>query len=164
MAATISPIQTKHKLVATLKLLYPEIEFTEGNSFSYTYGGNTITYPINNSNTDRFSYSLLHEIGHAIELHNNFKNDLELLKIERSAWENAIIIGQKIDILISKEHIEKCMDTYRDWLYARSLCPYCHQCGLQSSTTEYTCLFCRNRWRVSKSRLCRVTRRQALKK
>jgi hypothetical protein len=84
--------------------------------------------------------------------------------MERDAWDKAIQIGKDFGLDIPTEHIEYCLDTYRDWLYARSLCPICHQCGLQSSKTAYTCVFCSTSWSVSKSRLCRVTRRTTTKK
>lgn len=164
MAATISPPRTKTALLSQLELLYPAIDFTEGDSFAYSYGDNRVMYPGSRSHFLQFSYSLLHELGHAEALHNNFKNDLELINLERDAWDIAVRIGHKIGIAIDTNHIEKCMDTYRDWLYARSLCPNCHQCGLQSGSREYSCPFCQNRWTVSESRLCKVSRRNALKK
>jgi hypothetical protein len=144
--------------------MYPDINFTEGEVFSYSHGDSTVTYPNNVSNLTEFLYSLLHETGHAELLHNNFSSDIDLVNIERDAWERSIDIGQKIDVVVDSEHIEKCMDTYRDWLYARSLCPHCHQCGIQSARTTYSCPFCHNSWTVSLSRLCKVSRRGATKK
>lgn len=164
MAATSSHSIAKTSKFSQLKSMYPAIEFAPGDTFSYSHGNSTVTYPIDSVKNTQFFYSLLHELGHAELSHNNFTNDLELVKLERDAWEKSKDIGQKIGIEIDPEHIEKCMDSYRDWLYARSLCPNCHQCGIQSARTAYSCPFCRNRWVVSQSRLCKVTRRSAHKK
>lgn len=164
MAATISHKTTKTNYFTELKSMYPAIHFTPGEIFSYSHGNSTVTYPIDSVQDTRFFYSLLHELGHAEALHNNFKSDLELIKLERDAWEKSKDIGQKIGIVVDHDHIEKCMDTYRDWIYARSLCPNCHQCGIQSARTAYSCPFCHNTWVVSQSRLCKVTRRNSRKK
>jgi len=143
--------------------MYPAITFTPGDMFSWSAGDTTVYYPADASFNDQFIYSLLHEIGHASLMHNNFTNDLSLVALERDAWEKSIQIAQEIGTSIDGDHIEKCMDTYRDWLYARSLCPNCHQCGLQTAKTAYKCVFCDHEWKVSESRLCKVTRRSIKK-
>lgn len=159
MDATHSPSNSKSSLLERLKKAYPAYSFKIGNHFAWDAHTTTVSYPISAEHAETFSYSLLHELGHAELMHNNFTSDVELVRMERAAWEKAIEIANTFNETISYEHIETCMDTYRDWLYARSLCPTCKQCGIQTGTTEYSCAFCRAHWKVNASRLCRVTRR-----
>lgn len=163
MDATSSPARTNSPTLKAIVSMFPAITFTKGEIFSWSHGNNTIYYPADAKFDSSFICSFLHEIGHAELMHNNFTSDLSLVSMERDAWEKADEIAQKVGTTIDAEHIEKCMDTYRDWLYARSLCPYCHQCGLQTSKTAYKCVFCDNEWKVSESRLCKVTRRSIKK-
>ncbi len=163
MAATHSHIRAKRLTLKDIISMFPTLTFTEGDQFSWSAPENTVYYPAETKFGDTFIYSFLHEIGHAELMHNNFTNDLSLVAIERDAWEKAKEIAQKIGTTIDEGHIEKCMDTYRDWLYTRSLCPNCHQCGIQSSNIAYKCVFCDHEWKVSVSRLCRVTRRSIKK-
>lgn len=146
-----------------IRSTFPELKFAAGSVFSWSASDSTIYYPIDTDFDNSFLYSLLHEIAHGLLVHNSFTNDLNLISLERDAWEKSKKIAQSLGTNVDEEHIEKCMDTYRDWLYTRSLCPNCHQCGLQTSKTTYECIFCNDSWRVSLSRLCKVTRR-AIKK
>lgn len=164
MDAITSAPTTKSDLLEAVRSMFPSITFTPGEEFAYSHGSQTIFYPSSSVKMPVFAYSLLHEVGHSEELHTNFRNDVELINLERDAWEYGVKIGHKIGITIDPGHIESCMDTYRDWLYARSVCPHCHQCGLQTALTTYSCAFCLNTWSVSESRLCRVSRRSAAKK
>ncbi len=106
-------------------------------------------------------WSLLHETGHALLGHHSYKADFELLKLELAAWERARQIGQEVDVDIDENHIQDCLDTYRDWLYKRSICPSCGtKCLQQDDFTHYSCFNCRAVWRVSASRFARSYRRQ----
>lgn len=164
MAATSSQKLTLHRLLAQLRTTYPSYLFVEGERFAWSPEHSTITYPKVTALTDDFCYSLLHELGHARKMHTFFTNDLHLLCLEREAWDEAEQLSGILDVSIPGEHVEKCMDTYRDWLYSRSLCPHCKQCGIQTAKTAYSCPFCMNTWKVSESRLCRVVRRSSSKK
>lgn len=163
MGATHLASKPKILTLKSIMLMYPAITFTPGEVFSWSAGDTTVFYPAKAPFDSSFIYSFLHEIGHGLLMHNNFTNDLGLVSLERDAWEKSKEIAQKVGTSIDEEHIEKCMDTYRDWLYARSLCPNCHQCGLQTSKTAYKCVFCEHTWKVSESRLCKVTRRSIKK-
>ena len=82
-----------------------------------------------------------------------------LLKLEVEAWEKAKEVALKLDIKIDPNHIEDCLDTYRDWLYKRSVCPKCSNKSLQQSDfNHYECFNCHMRWRVTTSRFCRTYR------
>lgn len=158
MAAMHSHNKVKDRVIEELKRDYPQFVFNAGTSHMWSALTNTITYK--STDTGQKSVpSILHELGHALLGHNTFKSDVELIKLERDAWDKAVEIAPIYDVKISKKHVERCIDTYRDWLYARSLCPECKQCGLQTASTLYQCVFCSHRWQVSPSRLCRVVRR-----
>jgi len=158
MDATRSQLKTKKLTLDGIVLQHQAIHFAPDTMFRWEPETNTITYPKDTAQNEQFYFSLFHEIGHAKLMHNSFKSDLELLKIERSAWDTACCVANTFDVDIDSDHIESCMDTYRDWLYARSLCPTCKQCGLQTAKTQYSCAFCGAHWKVNASRLCRVTR------
>lgn len=160
MAATPSPSKSK-TLIAELERAYPRLTFKLGESFVWSPGDLCVNYPKKTEKT--FAFSLLHEVGHALLEHASFKSDLDLLRMERDAWDKAVEISKQHGIKIPHDHIERCVDTYRDWLYARSLCPNCKQCGLQTSKTSYACVFCSEQWKISESRLCKVTRRSIKK-
>ena len=161
MVATPSLPKTKKGLLKVLDIDYPAISFRAGTSFMWSHHDSAITYPIQAEYKPSFIWSLLHELGHALLSHEDFKHDLDLVRLERDAWDKARELSIVYGTEIPDDHIEACIDTYRDWLYARSLCPNCHQCGLQTARTEYGCAFCSKRWTVSESRLCRVSRRTA---
>ena len=78
------------------------------------------------------------------------------------AWHKAQELGDKYGYKIDLDHIQDCLDTYRDWLYKRSLCPFCSTSSLQSDERTYKCFNCGSQWHVSKSKLCRPYRRKAL--
>jgi hypothetical protein len=95
----------------------------------------------------------LHELGHALLGHADFVQDVELLVIERDAWDKARGLAPNYAITIDDDTVEDAMDEYRDWLHARSLCPNCGQTGVQSRTTgDYDCLNCAARWRANDAR------------
>jgi len=104
-------------------------------------------------------WSLLHETGHALLGHTTYKADFELLQLEVAAWEKAKEIAKVLEITINNDHIEDCLDTYRDWLHKRSVCPNCTtQCLQQDDLSHYRCYNCHTKWKVSTNRFCRAYR------
>jgi hypothetical protein len=83
---------------------------------------------------------------------------LELLKLERSAWDKALKLSRRYHVVIDEDHIEDCLDTYRDWLKARATCPACRTVSVQDDQGVYGCYNCSERWRVPASPTCRVLR------
>lgn len=108
--------------------------------------------------------ALLHEIGHAILGHESFTQDIELIHMERDAWNKALEIAPKYGVEISEDIIEDAMDSYRDWLHRRSLCPNCQQTGLQNSKTgNYHCINCHTCWHSNDGRQKHLVRRKVTK-
>jgi hypothetical protein len=140
---------------------YPDFKFRIGAQEHWSPRTNTITYnpaqPLRN-----LRYGVLHELAHALLKHQNYSGDFELLKLESQAWAKAAEIGRKYGVRISSDHIQNCLDTYRDWLHRRSTCPACGAHALQKDARHYQCFNCRTVWRVSAGRFVRPYRRSAL--
>jgi hypothetical protein len=133
---------------------HQQFSFVPGQVFKWSPRESTIYY----QPTGEVSWSLLHELGHALLGHHDYASDLELLKIELAAWERAKQIGADYGVVIDQDHIEDCLDTYRDWLKKRATCPECHTVTTQNSLNSYLCFNCDASWSVPSSPLCRVVR------
>jgi hypothetical protein len=146
------------KLISKLKSDFPALNFKAGEQFCWSPETNEIIY--NSKVTGKHAtWSLLHETGHALLKHTTYKADFELLRLEIAAWEKARKLASKINVEIDEEHIQDCLDTYRDWLYKRSICPNCTaKCLQQNDFIHYRCFNCHTIWRVSASRFCRAYR------
>ncbi len=148
-----------NKLLPKLIKDFPDLSFRQGNSFSYSPKDRTIFFMIDSGNdNDRHNWSLLHELGHAILKHNSYTTDIELLKMESEAWHKAKQIGAKYGYDINEDHIQDCIDTYRDWLHQRSTCPNCSTHSVQTDSKTYKCFNCSQSWSVTSSRFCRPYR------
>jgi hypothetical protein len=146
-------------ILPALKRDFPHIDFQPGESFSWSPTENKIFYTTHQTIAEHGVWALLHELAHATLKHQNYGNDFELLKLESKTWQRAKTLGKKYGINIDGEHIQDCLDTYRDWLHNRSKCPRCKVVSLQLSDGTYQCFNCKTTWRVPKSPLSKVTRR-----
>lgn len=147
---------------STLKKLqaeFPKLQFTADKRFCWSPETKEIFYD-GSKKSKKAAWSLLHETGHALLHHQTYAADFELLRLEIAAWEKAKEIAPKLGIEIDEEHIQDCLDTYRDWLYQRSICPTCHTKALQESDyRHYRCFNCHTIWRVTPSRFARPYRK-----
>jgi len=149
-------------LLDKLQKHYPALSFEPGAQFIWSPDKNKVIYKQISDNTDEMAvWSLLHEVGHALLEHNTYESDFELLNLEVAAWEKAQTIAKDYGHKIDENHVQDCLDTYRDWLYQRSTCPTCTSCSLQTDSKTYTCFNCDTAWHVSKSRMCRPYRKLA---
>lgn len=89
-----------------------------------------------------YKMQLLHEVGHARLEHCFFATDLERLKMERAAWDEARMLSEKYEVRYDEEFAEDKLDTYRDWLHQKSLCKICGMTRYQTKNGEYHCPFC----------------------
>src|ERR1019366_9331000 len=149
-------------LVQKLTKDFPAIQFTAGRIFCWSPAAQEIVYnPSKAKPSGR--WAVLHELSHALLGHENYSYDFELIKLEVAAWHKAQEIQSGYGLKISTEHIQNCLDTYRDWLYRRSLCPTCGNSSLQQNPTRYQCFNCHTVWKVTAARFCRPYRRTHLK-
>jgi hypothetical protein len=161
MVATKSPKSSFNNLLAHLEQERPDITFKPGRSFSWSPKSMTITY--RNDSSEASLWSLIHEFAHAELDHRTYATDFELLTLEVAAWEACKHRAEKLGITIDSDHVEDCLDTYRDWLHRRSTCPTCGNTGLQKTDIEYHCHNCYTFWQVSAARFCRPYRRKLTK-
>jgi hypothetical protein len=141
-----------------LRILFPSLSFTAGNQFYWSPETQEIFYN-SQASGQKAVWSLLHESGHALLGHNSYKADLELLRLEVEAWEKAKSLANAMQIEIDEDHIQDCLDTYRDWLYKRSICPTCNtKCLQQGDFVHYRCFNCHTMWKVSPNRFGRAYR------
>ncbi|HSX47711.1 MAG TPA: hypothetical protein VLF63_02965 [Patescibacteria group bacterium] len=146
------------ELIVKLKKKYPEVKFKSGHQFYWSPKTNQVIYK-EGSNNIHDTWSLLHETGHALLNHATYKSDYELINIEVAAWHKAQDLAKQFNLEIDKDHIEDCLDTYRDWVYNRSICPNCTAKSIQQENYhQYRCFNCKTVWRVSTNRFCRTYR------
>ena|SRR3990167_1125172 len=146
-------------LINQLKKDFLDVKFEPGERFTWSPENQVVIYKITSPPDPVAIWSLLHEVGHALLVHNDYQTDFELVQMEAAAWQKAEELGKKYSYKINTEHIQDCLDTYRDWLYKRSLCPACSLSSLQVDSKTYRCFNCGSEWQVSKSKLCRPYRR-----
>ncbi len=151
------------RLAIKLPADFPQVNFTASNRFYWSPKQQTVFFD-HSKQDEAAEWALLHELSHGLLAHANYKTDFELLQLEVSAWHKAKQVAVNYKIIINEDHIQDCLDTYRDWLHARSTCPSCTEHGVQQTNAVYICLNCSNEWRVSNARFCRPYRKLAVKK
>jgi len=149
-------MQSIHSLIKKLSLDYPEFGFDTADEFLWSANKKTVFY---NPKLPHSREYTLHELSHALLGHSEYKRDIELIKLERDAWEYAKTeLAPRYGVNISEDTIQDNLDTYRDWLYARSTCPECRTTGIETKTQNYRCLACGAIWRVNEARICALRR------
>jgi len=159
MDVTSSSVKT-NDFIDKLACDYPAYKFKPGKQDHWSPRLKTITYNPEEPE-QKLIYGVLHELAHALLDHASYSSDFELVRLESDAWSLAAQIGKKYKVDISEEHIQNCLDTYRDWLHRRSACPTCGTHVLQKDSSSYHCYNCQTTWRVSSGRFVRPYRRMA---
>lgn len=149
-------------LLGRLRTDYPALRFIAGDSFSWSPVNGEITFRQTSPERPEAPtalISLLHEAGHALLDHQRYAMDYELLQMEAEAWEHARCLATAYGVDLDDDHVQDCLDSYRDWLYRRSICPSCTAKALQlDGRKTYQCYNCRATWQVSDGRFCRPYR------
>lgn len=151
---------TMKSLIHSCRQELKDVKFADTGSFYWSPRTKTIHYDSSKLNTLTGQWALLHETAHAQLEHLSYANDFGLLKLEVAAWQTAHKLAAMLELTIDPDHVQDCLNTYRDWLYARSTCPTCELNSLQIAETTYRCLNCSTQWQVSHSRFCRPYRMQ----
>lgn len=139
---------------------FPKINFIEGDEFVWSSSESQICYNRSKIDSNEGQLTLLHEVGHAILKHETYDHDIDLLKHELAAWENAKELAEEYGVKIDQNYIENNLDSYRDWLKKRSTCPDCSFVNFQTSHRVYDCFNCGCSWRVPLSQVCKIQRRR----
>jgi hypothetical protein len=146
-------------LINKIQAEFPALRFTAAKQFYWSPESEEIFYNAR-ATGKQAQWSLLHETGHALLGHASYEADFELLRLEIEAWKRAEQLASQLNVIIDKNHIQDCLDTYRDWIYKRSICPKCNtKCLQQGDFVHYRCFNCHTTWRVTASRFCRAYRR-----
>lgn len=136
---------------------HPTLKFSAADDYYWSPHTKTVHYTTPSSDTDQLM--LLHEVAHALLDHRKFENDIQLLRIEREAWAHVKeVLAPRYQLAMDEDLQEDMLDTYRDWLHARSKCPGCSLTGLQTGDATYSCLACDGDWRVNDARRCALRR------
>lgn len=149
-------MQSTRSLIKRLRADFPGYKFESSNGFWWSAHQQAIHFdPLAEHST---VYSL-HELSHAILGHQGYEYDIDLVKLERDAWDYARrILAPEYGVTMDSDIIQNNLDTYRDWLHARSQCPECEATGLQTRQRYYRCLACGHQWRVNEARICALRR------
>jgi hypothetical protein len=145
-------------LIHKLKTTYTDISFVEAEQFSWSPSTKTVFY---NTSVPNATHLLLHELSHGLLGHRTYRRDIELVAMETAAWEKAREYAETFNVRLSENAIQDHLDTYRDWLHARSSCPECSANGYQTEAFHYECPACLHKWRVNEARLCALRRYNA---
>lgn len=133
----------------------PDVTFRVGDAFAWDHTSSSILYSPAHPSATAF---LLHEAGHASLGHSYYDSSIHLLAMERAAWEKAKEIGEELGIAINDSTVENALDSYRDWLHARTACPTCNATGIENGKNHYVCLACSSTWTSNEARTCALKR------
>lgn len=138
---------------------FNDIDFVTGDDFYWSPMDKVITHPMIDS-VNNFNL-LLHEVGHAKLNHCEYPRDIALIDMERQAWECAVsdlAPRYSHSLAMDDDVVQDALDSYRNWLHARSSCPDCQAIGIEVSTLHYSCLVCQSNWRVNEAKVCQLRR------
>ncbi len=142
-------------LAIKLRADFTKFQFSSSDEFRWSPSELTIFY----DKTSSDCASLLHELAHAVLDHRTYAKDIELIERERDAWAYARhTLAPIYNIQIDEDIVEDSLDTYRNWLHARSTCPECQATGLQTKNNEYKCLVCFTKWHSNDARFYALRR------
>ena len=126
---------------------FPHLKFVIGDEFKWPPKNKTITY---STNDNGWSAHILHEVAHAALNHQECVNDAEVIAYEVDAWQYASeVLAPQYSVVIPDAVREDALDTYRDWLHKRSICPSCHSNGIEQPSGAYICIHCDHSWRTN---------------
>lgn len=146
-----------NSIVDQVILDHPHVTFQKAAVARWSSPENTVYFQTVNSLSDM--YLFFHELGHGLRRHRDYDQDIELLRIENDAWQQAVQTASTYGFTIENNTIDEALDSYREWLHARSRCPTCTQSGVQQkSSGMYICLLCNTSWRTNDARRCGLKR------
>jgi len=135
---TSSRYHSLDPLIERIKVDHPDLIFKNGQKFSFR-PPRTITI---GPKEPHMELLLMHELGHALLGHNNYGTHIDRLKMESAAWEKAKELSKIYGIVYVEGVAQTELDTYRDWLHQKSLCPICGLTRYQDPGGIYHCPHC----------------------
>ena len=128
-------------LLNKLQQDYPELSFSSAERYQFSPPA-TIYFDAANPEP----LLLLHELGHYLLKQYDYTSDIELLRIESAAWQQAKQLCATYNVEWDEDFAEDRLDSYRNWLHANSLCPNCQISGYQDTNGLYHCPLCAQKW------------------
>ena len=144
-------------ILKKLKTDYLSVDFQPADDYLWSPSNQTVYYVEKSKDKDSCAY-LLHELSHGLLGHSDYDRDVTLIAMERAAWDKAKDLAGSYELTIDEDFIESNLDSYRDWLHARSTCPNCGATGLQTKKLAYSCPACNQKWRVNEAKICALRR------
>ena len=129
---------TPDALISHLQADYPDFRFLEGSKFAFRPPRTIIIGPPQ----PFFALLTLHELAHALCKHKSYDTHVSRIRIESEAWERAKALSADYGISWNEDFVQDQLDTYRDWLHIKSLCPTCHLTRFQTPDGDYHCPHC----------------------
>lgn len=125
---------------------YPDFHFVYGKRYSFRPPKTIVIGPYEGEKTALLA---LHELGHGLSGAYAYNLDVERIKIESAAWQEA----KKVYLKYASSHkfnlpewdddfVEDQLDSYRDWLHSRSKCKKCGLTRYQTPEKTYRCPRC----------------------
>lgn len=142
-------------LIHKLTRDFPAVHFDAADTFFWSPQEQTVSYDPSHQDAAAL---MLHELSHGLLKHSEYDRDVQLLAIEAAAWDQAKELAKRYNELLSEDVIQDHLDTYRDWMHARSTCPNCTAVGYQVTSHTYTCPACTHSWKVNEAKLCGLRR------
>lgn len=146
-------------LFSQLEHDFSEFSFEPAEVFSWLPEQQTIRYPDLSTRDDEAR--LLHELSHGMLKHSGYSRDIQLIDMERQAWEYAVrVVAPRYNFTLTMDDgvVQDALDSYREWLHKRSLCPKCGSVGLAIAKQRYRCLNCQSEWNVNEAKQCQLRR------
>lgn len=137
----MSETSSFHTLLKALRQDFPALRFRQGERFTFR-PPRTIFY---NPLLPSADLLIFHEIGHALCGHCDYQTHIRRLEIEAEAWakgKEVIDSHPNYQVTYNPDFAEDQLDTYRDWLHQKSLCPTCHLTRCQTPDGKYHCPHC----------------------
>lgn len=135
--------EVNDKFVVQLEQDFPQFSWREGERFRFR-SPRTIYYEkyLVGNEYNNYQLQLLHELGHALLGHRDFRTDLDRLKMEVAAWEQARLLAAQYSIYYDEEFVEEQLESYRGWLHVKSRCQKCGLTRYQTKDGKYHCPHC----------------------
>ena len=130
---------------------YPDFCFRTGKKFAFRFAfgaKNAKPTVFLGPPQPYFALQTLHELAHGLCGHKDWSNCISRLKCEREAWERAKTLFFKYQKLIpdpwNEDFVETSLDTYRNWVHQKTLCPVCGLTRFQDENGIFHCPECEN--------------------
>lgn len=132
-----------------LKDTYPDFSWKIGSRFKYKPEKTIFIDENCPAPWPYYALLALHELGHGLSKHKDYKTDVERLRIESEAWQRAKreIESHKnwqseYGVSYNEDFAEAELDSYRDWLHNKSKCKKCGLTRFQTEDGHYHCPNC----------------------